>query len=48
MVLGIFIYTMLRAIPGFNFVLAVIVTLIGLGAMWLTYRDRGTGEAASA
>ena len=39
MVLGVFLYTLLRTIPGVDLVIAVIVTLIGLGAMWLYYRD---------
>jgi cytoskeletal protein CcmA (bactofilin family) len=48
MMVGVLIYTLLRAIPVFNFVLAVIVTLIGLGAMWLYYRDRVSAEPAEA
>lgn len=40
MLIGVLLYTFLRAIPfGFGFVISVIVTLIGLGAMWLYYRD---------
>lgn len=39
MVSGVFIYTLLRTIPGVDLVIGVIVTLIGLGAMWLYYRD---------
>jgi len=40
MVTGVLLYTFLRSIPfGFGFVISVIVTLIGLGAMWLYYRD---------
>ncbi len=40
MLIGLLLYTFLRAIPfGFGFVIGVIVTLIGLGAMWLYYRD---------
>jgi cytoskeletal protein CcmA (bactofilin family) len=47
MLLGILLYTFLRAIPlGFGFVVGVLVTLIGLGAMWLYYRDL-TGSASS-
>jgi len=42
MLLGVFIYTFLRAIPfGFGFVIGVIVTLVGIGVIWLTYRDKG-------
>ncbi len=40
MLIGVLLYTFLRAIPfGFGLVISVIVTLIGLGAMWLYYRD---------
>ena len=42
MLLGIFLYTFLRAIPfGFGFVINVVVTLVGIGVMWLTYQDKG-------
>lgn len=40
MLVGVLLYTFLRAIPIFGFVIAVFVTLIGIGAMWLAYRDR--------
>lgn len=39
MLIGVLLYTFLRAIPVFGFVIGVFVTLIGIGAMWLTYRD---------
>jgi len=40
MLIGIFLYTFLRAIPlGFGLVVGICVTLVGIGAMWLTYRD---------
>ena len=40
MLVGVLLYTFLRAIPVFGFAIAVFVTLIGIGAMWLAYRDR--------
>jgi len=40
MLVGVLLYTFLRAIPIFGFAIAVFVTLIGIGAMWLAYRDR--------
>lgn len=40
MLIGVFLYTFLRAIPlGFGLVIGICVTLVGIGAMWLTYRD---------
>ncbi len=40
LVVGLLLYTFLRAIPlGFGFVIGVVATLIGVGAIWLTYRD---------
>jgi hypothetical protein len=47
MVVGIFLYTFLRSIPFFGFVIGVFVTLIGIGAMWLTYRDIGKPQTAA-
>jgi cytoskeletal protein CcmA (bactofilin family) len=42
MLVGVFLYTALRSIPlGFGFVIGITVTLVGIGAMWLTYRDYG-------
>ncbi len=40
MILGILIYVILRAIPILGWLIGAFVTLIGIGAMWLTYRDR--------
>ena len=42
MLVGVFLYTALRSIPfGFGWVIGISVTLVGIGAMWLTYRDHG-------
>ncbi|MGB2955428.1 MAG: polymer-forming cytoskeletal protein [Anaerolineales bacterium] len=39
MIIGVLLYTFLRAIPFVGFTIGVFVTLIGIGAMWLAYRD---------
>ncbi len=45
MLTGVFLYTLLRAIPlGFGLVIGIVATLVGIGAMWLTYRDYGKPE----
>jgi len=52
MLAGVFLYTSLRAIPfGLGLMVGIAATLIGIGAMWLTYRDRsdsGAGETVPA
>ncbi len=48
MLVGIFLYTFLRAIPFIGLVIGVTATLIGIGAMWLTYRDQGELGAVEA
>jgi len=49
MTIGVLLYTFLRSIPfGFGFVIGVIVTLIGLGAMWLYYRDQTTSQSTDS
>ncbi|MBC8497206.1 MAG: hypothetical protein H8D37_06045, partial [Chloroflexi bacterium] len=39
LVLGVLIYVFLRAIPILGWIVAVVITLIGMGAMWLVYQD---------
>jgi hypothetical protein len=39
MMIGLLLYTFLRAIPVLGWFIAVFVTFIGIGAMWLYYRD---------
>jgi hypothetical protein len=39
LVVGVLIYVLLRAIPFLGWVIGLVVTLIGLGAMWLVFRD---------
>ena len=42
LVLGLLLYTFLRAIPlGFGYLVGVVVTLVGIGAIWLLIRDCG-------
>lgn len=40
LVLGVLIYVILRSIPVLGWLLAVFVTLIGMGAIWLIVRER--------
>ena len=47
MLLGVMIYTFLRAIPILGWFIAVFVTLIGIGAMWLIYRDYYKSETGA-
>lgn len=42
--LGLFLYVLLASIPYFGWVVAVLVNAIGLGAAWLAFRDKSTGE----
>lgn len=40
LLIGLLLYTFLRAVPfGFGWLIGFAVTLLGIGAMWLTYRD---------
>lgn len=39
MLLGVIIYVMLRSIPFVGWIIGAIVTVIGLGAMWLVYQN---------
>ena len=49
MLIGILLYSFLRAVPfGFGFVISVVVTLIGLGAMWLYYREHDKLDLAKS
>ena len=46
LVLGVVVYVILRGIPVLGWVIGVIVTLMGLGAMWLAVRDWRAARAA--
>jgi cytoskeletal protein CcmA (bactofilin family) len=48
LLLGVVLYVLLRAIPFFGWLLSVFVTLLGLGAMWLLYRERRALAEAQA
>ena len=39
MVLGVFVYVLLRSIPFIGWLFGAVVTVIGLGAMWLVYQN---------
>lgn len=39
LVIGVVLYALLRAIPILGWLIALVVTLIGMGAMWLVYRQ---------
>jgi hypothetical protein len=45
MMLGVGLYTMARFIPFLGWVIGVIATLIGLGAMWMLYKCRRCKDA---
>jgi cytoskeletal protein CcmA (bactofilin family) len=47
LVIGVLMYAILRAIPFFGILVGVVVTLIGVGAMWLVYRARTSPEGSS-
>jgi cytoskeletal protein CcmA (bactofilin family) len=47
LVLGVLIYVILRSIPVLGWLLAVFVTLIGMGAIWLMLRERRLAWRAS-
>ena len=40
MVIGVVIYTLVRSIPLIGWLIGVVATLVGVGAMWLVYRSR--------
>ena len=44
MVIGVVIYVVLRAVPFFGWLIGLILTIIGIGAMWLYYRTWRSGE----
>jgi len=47
MIVGVLLYTFLRAIPVVGFAIGIFVTLIGIGAMWLAYQDYKLPESSS-
>ncbi len=48
MVIGVVLYALLSAIPFLGWLIALVVTLIGVGAMWLVYRQWRQPPAAPA
>ncbi len=47
MIIGVLLYTFLRAIPFLGFAIGVFVTLVGIGAMWMAYQDYKLLESSS-
>ncbi len=45
-VIGVFLYTLIRSIPFLGWLIGLIVTIIGVGALWLLYRSRQTPPVA--
>ena len=48
MALGVLIYSLLRVIPIFGWLLAFIVIILGVGALWLLYRNRNTATVVDS
>jgi hypothetical protein len=42
MVVGVFLYAVLCVIPLFSMLLEIVVVLLGVGAMWLVFREKTT------
>lgn len=42
LLVGVLLYAVVAGIPYFGFVVNILVTLLGLGAMWLSWRERTT------
>jgi hypothetical protein len=40
MVVGVFLYALLCVIPFFSLLLEIVVVLLGVGAMWLVFKDK--------
>lgn len=47
-VLGVIVYVLLRAIPFLGWVIGVVATLLGMGAMWLVYQAKREGVELSS
>lgn len=45
LVLGVLLYVLVRSIPYLGFVVGLFVTMIGIGAMWLIFRNRPKAAA---
>lgn len=48
LLIGVLLYTFLRSIPFIGFAIGIFVTLIGIGAMWLSYRDHREPKSVNA
>lgn len=48
LLLGLLVYVLLRSIPFLGWVIGVAATLLGLGAIWMVFRDRRPGGLIEA
>jgi len=48
LLLGVFIYVLVNAIPILGWIIGILVTLLGMGAVWMVLKDRSKPEAEAA
>lgn len=48
LLLGVFIYVLVNAIPILGWIIGILVTLLGLGAVWMVMKDRSKPEVEAA
>ncbi|MCC6148248.1 MAG: polymer-forming cytoskeletal protein [Anaerolineaceae bacterium] len=47
MLIGIILYTLLRSLPFIGWLFGLVITFLGIGAIWLVYRDWKTSRQAA-